>query len=113
MFSFDDMNRCAALNRRVLVEHDAKETGNARGEQTHTKLMTAVRSSGCTFRLRPWRAKTAAAMVMEMGTSHATCSFHSIPMEGHAMVDGLDTSRRCGNAARLAVPAGGTARYQG
>ncbi len=46
-------------------------------------------------------AEDEAAMVMAMGTSQATCSFHSMPMECQAMVEGLDMSRRWGNAGEV------------
>src|ERR1039457_1858241 len=79
----------------------------------NTKHRTVLRTSVLLLRLRPYLINTNAAIVIVIGTSQATCSFHSIPMECHAIVEGLAISSFCGKPVRFVVPGGGVARYHG
>src|SRR5665213_2735430 len=81
--------------------------------ETTVNSSTADRSWGWFFKSRPYFAKTNATIVIEIGVTHATCSFHSMPSECQPMVAGLDFKSSCGNPERSAVPAGATARYHG
>src|SRR4051812_47381719 len=62
---------------------------------------------------RPYFIVTHATIVIAMGPSHDTCSFHSMPTLCHSDVLPLDSSSRRGYSARSVAPAGGTARYHG
>src|SRR5579859_1499416 len=79
----------------------------------NTKQSTVLRTSVLFLRFRPYLINTNAAIVIEIGTSQATCSFHSMPIECHPIVVGFDISNFCGKPVRSAVPAGGVARYHG
>src|ERR1019366_4133433 len=79
----------------------------AEQNETSTKPSTALRSGGGGGEPRsPYLKNTAAAIVIEIGASHATCSFHSMPIVCHWAMAGLDRSERCGYPASSDMFAG-------
>ncbi len=109
-----DVDRCAALDGRVLVEHGAKESGDAGGEERDPdKAENRGAQLGMDLEI--------AAISREDRRSHGDGDGHEpgdmlLPLHADGVPGaggGTRHQQRCGNAARSVAPGGGAARYQG